>query len=40
MIDVFRTLTEVEARFGVSWSDQADFFPEWREALPTLYSDS
>jgi len=35
MTDVFKTLTEVEARFGVSRIDRADFFPEWREALPT-----
>jgi hypothetical protein len=34
--DAFKTLTEVEARFGVSRSDQANFFPEWCGALPTL----
>jgi hypothetical protein len=38
--DAFKTLTEVEARFGVSRSDRADFFPEWHQALPTLYGDS
>jgi hypothetical protein len=36
MTDAFKTLTEVETRFGVSRSDQADFFPEWRETLLTL----
>jgi hypothetical protein len=40
MTNAFKTLTEVEARFGVSRSDQADFFPEWREVLSTLYGDS
>ena len=34
--DAFKTLTEVETRFGVSRSEQADFFTEWREVLPTL----
>lgn len=34
--DAFKTLTAVEARFGVSRSDRADFFPEWREVLPAL----
>ena len=34
--DAFKTLTEVETRFGVSRSEQADFFTEWREVLPAL----
>jgi hypothetical protein len=34
--DAFKTLTEVETRFGVSRSEQADFFHEWRETLPAL----
>jgi hypothetical protein len=36
--DAFKTLTEVETRFGVSRSEQANFFTEWREELPALSS--
>ena len=36
--EAFKTLAEVEACFGLSRSDDAGFFPEWRESLPTLNS--
>lgn len=36
MPDAFKTLTEVETRFGISRSEQTDFFTEWREGLPPL----
>jgi len=34
--EAFKSLAEVEARFGLSQSDDAKFFSEWRESLPTL----
>jgi len=34
--DAFKSLAEVENRFQLSRNETADFFPEWREALPDL----
>lgn len=34
--DAFKTLAEVENRFQLNRNEAADFFPEWREALPDL----
>lgn len=34
--EAFKSLAEVEARFGLSRNDEGAFFPEWREALPSL----
>ncbi|NER83323.1 MAG: type I restriction endonuclease subunit R [Leptolyngbya sp. SIO1D8] len=34
--EAFKTLAEVEARFELSHREDAAFFPEWRESLPSL----
>ncbi len=34
--DTCKTLAEVERRFDLSRSDDRNFFPEWREALPEI----
>ncbi|HEY9878345.1 MAG TPA: type I restriction endonuclease [Leptolyngbyaceae cyanobacterium] len=34
--EAFKSLAEVEARFGLSRNDDGAFFPEWREVLPSL----
>lgn len=33
---VCKTLAEVETRFGLTQSEEPEFFPEWRDNLPTL----